>query len=52
MLKAQGIAALPRDITELYPEAESLRLQWEGVYTLTNLIALRQMRKLGRLRKH
>jgi glycosyltransferase involved in cell wall biosynthesis len=51
VLKAQGIAALPRDITELYPQAESLRLQWQGVYTLTNLIALRQMRKLGRLRK-
>jgi hypothetical protein len=51
-LKARGLASLPVDITELYPQAESLRLQWEGVYTLTNLIALRRMRKLGRLRKH
>jgi glycosyltransferase involved in cell wall biosynthesis len=51
-LKARGLASLPIDITELYPQAASLRLQWEGVYTLTNLIALRQMRKLGRLRKH
>ena len=51
-LKARGLASLPVDITELYPQAESLRLQWEGVHTLTNLIALRRMRKLGRLRKH
>lgn len=50
-LKARGLASLPIDITELYPQAESLRLQWEGVHTLTNLIALRQMRKMGRLRK-
>jgi glycosyltransferase involved in cell wall biosynthesis len=52
VLKAHGIAGLPRDITELYPEAESLRLRWEGIYTLTNLIALRRIRKLGRLSKH
>jgi glycosyltransferase involved in cell wall biosynthesis len=50
-LKARGIASLPMDITDLYPQAESLRLQWEGVYTLPNLIALRQMRRLGRSRK-
>jgi len=51
VLKTHGIAALPRDITELYPEAESLRLRWEGIYTLTNLIALLRMRKLGRFNK-
>ena len=50
-LKARGIAGLPADITELYPRAESLRLKWDGLYTLTNLIALRQMRKLGRLQR-
>jgi len=52
VLKTHGIASLPRDITELYPEAESLRLRWEGIYTLTNLIALRRIRKLGRLSRH
>lgn len=51
-LKARGLVSLPVDITELYPQADSLRLQWDGVYTLTNLIALRRMRKLGRLREH
>jgi len=50
-LKSRGLASLPTDITEIYPHAESLRLEWEGAYTLTNLIALRQMRKVGRLRK-
>jgi glycosyltransferase involved in cell wall biosynthesis len=44
-LKERGIAAMPHDITELYPHAASLSLQWDGVYTLTNWIALRQMRK-------
>jgi len=51
ILKKHGVSALPRDITQLYPEADSLRLRWEGIYTLTNLIALRRMRKLGRSSK-
>jgi len=51
LIKARGIAALPRDITELYSGAESLKLRWEGIYTLTNLLALREMRKVGRLNK-
>jgi hypothetical protein len=45
---ARGLAALPVDITELYPRAASLRLNWQGIYTLTNLIALRQMRSIGK----
>jgi len=44
VLKEGGIAALPKDITELYPQAASLPLRWQGFYTLTNLIALKQMR--------
>jgi len=48
VLKAGGLAALPMDITELYPQAASLRLKWAGMYTLTNLIALRRMRSLGK----
>lgn len=45
-LKAGGISALPVDITELYFDASSLRLSWNGVHTLTNFVALRQMRRL------
>ena len=52
VLKARGMAGLPRDITELYAEADALRLKWDGIYTLTNLIALLQMRNVGRLGKH
>lgn len=48
VLKARGLAALPVDITELYPQSAALRLRWEGIYTLTNLVALRQMRSLGK----
>lgn len=48
VLKARGIAGLPSDIAELYPLAASLPLKWDGIYTLTNLVALRQMRKSGK----
>jgi glycosyltransferase involved in cell wall biosynthesis len=47
-LKALGIAGLPADITELYAAADSLSLRWDGLYTLTNLVALRQMRRIGK----
>lgn len=47
-LKARGIAGLPADITELYPQAASLPLKWNGVYTLTNWVALRQMRRIAK----
>lgn len=45
ILKAKGIGALPSDITELYSQAASLTLRWEGIYTLSNLVALHQMRR-------
>ena len=51
-LKTGGISALPADITELYPQAASLRLRWEGISTLTNLVALRQMREVGNRAEH
>ena len=51
LLKTKGIAALPVDITELYPQAALLRLRWEGPYTLTNLVALRQMRNVRSSRR-
>ena len=47
-LKAEGIGSLPRDITELYRDAGSLSLRWDGVYTLPNWFALRAMRRGGR----
>lgn len=52
VLKAKGIGALPSDITELYPQAMSLTLRWQGIYTLTNFVALRQMRSIGTSNSH
>jgi glycosyltransferase involved in cell wall biosynthesis len=49
-LKKAGLAALPADITELYHEAGKLRLRWQGIHTLANLVALRQMRRIGNAR--
>jgi hypothetical protein len=43
-LKARGIEGLPADIRELYPQASGLSLKWQGLYTVTNWIALQQMR--------
>jgi hypothetical protein len=52
VLKASGVAGLPMDIRQLYSRAGSLRLRWQGFSTLTNLIALRQMRSIGRSHGH
>lgn len=49
-LKAKGLAGMPRDIRDLYPRAENLKLRWQGIYTLTNWVALRWMRKIGQSR--
>ena len=45
LLKAKGITGLPADITDLYAGSGALRLRWQGLYTLTNWIALRQLRE-------
>jgi len=50
LLRAQGVSALPSDITALYRGAAALRLRWQGLYTLPNLVALREMRKAAALR--
>jgi glycosyltransferase involved in cell wall biosynthesis len=50
LFKSKGLAAMPEDITELYRRAENLPLRWQGIYTLTNWIALMQMRRTGRVR--
>jgi glycosyltransferase involved in cell wall biosynthesis len=44
VLKAGGISALPADITELYRRAADLSLRWEGLHTVANAVALREMR--------
>lgn len=49
-LRQYGVAGLPVDIQELYSEAESLKLPWKGIYTLSHLIALREMRRIARRR--
>lgn len=47
LLERQGLSAIPVDATDLYPEAELLSLRWQGLYTLTNWVALKQMRRIG-----
>lgn len=44
-LKRDGLCALPADITAIYAGAKALPLKWAGPYTLTNWVALRQMRR-------
>lgn len=50
-LRRMGLAGLPADIQELYAGADTLRLPWKGIYTLTHMVALRQMRRIGRARQ-
>lgn len=47
-LKSKGLAGLPVDMKSLYPRADSLTLRWQGIYTLTNWVALRHMRSVGK----
>jgi glycosyltransferase involved in cell wall biosynthesis len=47
-LKRQGMSAMPVDISEIYGDASSLRLRWEGLQTVPNWFALREMRSQGR----
>ena len=47
-LKQRGLSALPADIREIYPDADTLRLRWDGLQTLPNWFALREMRRIGR----
>jgi glycosyltransferase involved in cell wall biosynthesis len=47
-LKRQGLAGLPLDISELYPQAATLRASWEGLDTLPNWLALRAMKNFNR----
>ena len=47
-LKAGGLAAMPKDIREIYGDADKLRLHWGGIYTLHYWLALREMRRSAR----
>lgn len=48
-LKQKGLAGLPVDITQTYRQADQLGVRRNGLYTLSNWVALRQMRQIGRL---
>ena len=48
LIESQGMGAIPRDVQDIYARAEGLTLRWQGPYTLTNWVALRQMRRIGR----
>ena len=47
-LRKLGLAGLPADITQIYADAHTLKLRRNGLYTLTNWIALRQMQRIGK----
>ena len=47
ILKEKGLASMPADITEIYDGAKNLQLNWNGIYTITNWIALKQMRQIA-----
>jgi glycosyltransferase involved in cell wall biosynthesis len=46
-LKSKGLSGLPGDITALYVQAQTLRLRKQGLYTVSNWFALREMRRIG-----
>ena len=50
-LHQAGLAGLPQDIQELYHDTKHLRVSWRGVYTFPFLIALWEMRKIGKKRR-
>lgn len=47
-LKKRGLEGMPEHISEIYTDADKLKLRWKGIYTITNLIALRQLRKYAK----
>lgn len=48
LLEGEGIGAMPVDITHLYPQSDGLMLRWQGIYTVTNWVALQRMRRIGK----
>jgi glycosyltransferase involved in cell wall biosynthesis len=47
LIESQGLAAVPKDVTDIYSLADGLTLRWQGPYTISNWVALRQMRRIG-----
>jgi hypothetical protein len=47
-LKKEGIEGMPERISDLYSDAERLRLRWQGIYTITNFVALKRIQKKAR----
>lgn len=45
ILKESGLDGMPADITELYEGSHQLQVEWDGLYTITNWIALLGMRR-------
>lgn len=46
-LRRDGVKGLPTDISLLYSDADTLRLRWQGLQTLPNWVALREIRSVG-----
>ncbi len=46
-LKGKGLQGMPSDITRIYANADQLALRRNGLYTVPNWFALRQMRQVG-----
>jgi glycosyltransferase involved in cell wall biosynthesis len=42
-LKKEGIDGMPVRISDLYQDSKNLKLHWQGIYTITNFIALRRI---------
>jgi glycosyltransferase involved in cell wall biosynthesis len=42
-LKREGITGMPVRISELYKDANACRLEWSGIYTLFNWLAVKEM---------
>ena len=47
-LAAGGLAAMPASIRDIYRDADKLSVTWDGIYTINNWFALREMRRLAR----
>jgi len=47
-LQQEGIHGMPNRISDLYADAPSLRLRWQGIYTIPNYVALRRIQKKAR----
>ena len=48
-LKKEGIAGMPERISDLYADYKNLNLYWNGIYTISSLIALKQVQKHAKL---